>query len=106
VADRDGATDGARGSPLLTKREAAAFCRVSLRTFERFVQRDLPAVPIGARLFFAAEDVQRWLDHRRNGLWDQKAAATTPSRMPRARAADPMSRDESEILALLRRQHP
>lgn len=65
MADRDNATDGARGSPLLTKREAAAFCRVSLRTFERFVQRDLPAVPIGARVFFAAQDVQRWLDQRR-----------------------------------------
>src|SRR5262245_41484934 len=31
-------------SPVLTRVEAAAFCRVSLRTFERHVQRYLPVV--------------------------------------------------------------
>jgi hypothetical protein len=86
-------------------REAAAFCRVSLRTFERFVQRDLPAVPIGARVFFAANDLQRWLDDRRNPVLNRTGAATT-GHPASARKAHTMSREEREILALLRRQHP
>jgi hypothetical protein len=82
-----------------------AFCRISLRTFERFVQRDLPAVQIGARVFFAAEDLQGWLDDRRNREW-VRTETVAPNRVRKTREPDPMSRDAAEILAQLRRQNP
>ena len=90
-------------SPLLTKREAAAFCRVSLRTFERFVQARLPAVQIGARVFFASEDLQRWVDGQRSGVSTcerQAGLALALRRMAETR----LSPQESEILAALRRR--
>src|SRR5438132_11042667 len=105
MTGRDGATDGARGSPLLTKREAAAFCRVSLRTFERFVQRHLPAVQIGARLLFATEDLNRWLATRRRALAVTPTAAIAPPASP-SRSGGALSSQESEILAHIRSRNP
>jgi hypothetical protein len=52
-------------SPLFTKAEAAEFCRVSLSTFDRHVQRCLPPVRIGGRVLFHREDLLRWLDTQR-----------------------------------------
>ncbi len=98
VAD---ATVHGQTSPLLTRREAAALCRVSLRTFERFVQPNLPAVAIGARVFFATDDVKRWLDARRSS-----SSMTTPATFTSRRASPPgggaLSQQESEILTQLR----
>lgn len=48
-------------SPLLTRAEAAAYLRVSLRTFERQVQPRLSMVRIGGRFFTTTEDLDRWL---------------------------------------------
>jgi excisionase family DNA binding protein len=88
-------------SPLLTRREAAALCRVSLRTFERFVQPSLPAVAIGARVFFATDDVKQWLNARR-----RSSSLATPAPVTSRRAHPPgggaLSQQESEILAQLR----
>ena len=47
---------------LLTRRDVAARVGVSLRTAERWVLPDLPAIRIGSVLRFAAEDVDAWLD--------------------------------------------
>ena len=88
-------------SPLLTRREAAALCRVSLRTFERFVQPNLPAVAIGARVFFATDDVKRWLDARRSSS-SLATPATFTSRHAHSPSGGVLSQQESEILAQLR----
>jgi hypothetical protein len=88
-------------SPLLTRREAAALCRVSLRTFERFVQPSLPAVAIGARVFFATDDVKRWLDVRR-GSSSLATPATFTSRRANPQGGGALSQQEGEILAQLR----
>jgi len=101
-----GVDDGPRQgqtSPLLTRREAAALCRVSLRTFERFVQPNLPAVAIGARVFFATDDVKGWFDARRIS-----SSLATPVRFTAPRVRSPggssLSRQESEILVQIRRR--
>ena len=88
-------------SPLLTRREAAALCRVSLRTFERFVQPNLPAVAIGARVFFATNDVKRWLDVRRSSS-SLATPATFTSRRTNPQGGGALSQQEGEILAQLR----
>ena len=95
------ATQDAASSPLVTKREAAAFCRVSLRTFEREVQGQVPAVRIGSRVLFDREDLRRWLDElkglRSTGI---RAAVSTTSASPTMAAAS-MSPRASEIVARL-----
>src|SRR5262245_24244870 len=57
----------AAGSPLLLRDEAAALCRISLRSFERHVRRYLTVVDIGGRTFFRKEDVLQWLEARKVG---------------------------------------
>lgn len=54
-------------SGLLTKREAAQLCGVSLRTFERRVMDDLVSTRVGRRVLYAAEEVERWLDEQKAG---------------------------------------
>src|SRR5262252_11148171 len=54
-------------SPLLTKVEAAAFCKISLCSLERFVQPHVRTIAIGNRRFFFREDIQRWLEEQRAG---------------------------------------
>jgi predicted DNA-binding transcriptional regulator AlpA len=54
-------------SGLLTKREAAQLCGVSLRTFERRVMDDLVPTRVGRRVLYAAEEVERWLDEQKAG---------------------------------------
>src|ERR1051326_6879665 len=56
----------AGGSPLLSRDEAAALCRISLCTFEGHVRRHLTVIDIGGRTFFRKEDVLRWLDARKD----------------------------------------
>jgi hypothetical protein len=48
-------------SPLLTRAEAAAFCRVSLVAFEAHVRSALSPVKIGRRVLFRKEELERWL---------------------------------------------
>src|SRR5262245_12535030 len=93
-------------SPLLTKSEAAAFCRVSVRTFERFVQAKLPAVRIGVRLLYASQVLQRCRDAQRDSRWSWTGAARSTTRGSRMQAGGTMSRQESEILAQLRKRLP
>ena len=54
-------------SPLLTRDEAARYCRVGLRTFDRNVAPHVPPVPIGARRFFDRRDIDTWLETQKDG---------------------------------------
>ena len=54
-------------SPLLTRDEAARYCRVGLRTFDRRVAPYLRTVPIGTRRFFDRRDIDTWLETQKDG---------------------------------------
>ena len=54
-------------SPLLTRDEAAGYCRVSLRTFDRQVASEVPRVRIGCRCLFDRKDIDRWLERHKVG---------------------------------------
>lgn len=50
------------GELLLTKPEAAAFCRVSVRTFEIRIQPYVSCYPVGRKPLFKADDLRTWQD--------------------------------------------
>jgi hypothetical protein len=54
-------------SPLLTRNEAARYCRVGLRTFDRRVAPYVQTVPIGTRRFFDRRDIDTWLETQKDG---------------------------------------
>lgn len=62
-------------SPLLTREEAARYCRVSLRTFDRQVASEVPRVRIGCRCLYDRKDIDRWLERHKVGNF-----ISTPSR--------------------------
>jgi len=62
-------------SPLLTRNEAAMYCRVGLRTFDRRVAPYVRTVPIGARRFYDRKDIDIWLA-------SQKASPYTATSAP------------------------
>jgi hypothetical protein len=51
---------------LVSKREAAASLGISVRHFERFVQRSLPYVPSGQLRLFHPHDLEHWALSRTN----------------------------------------
>ena len=55
---------GGVDSPLLTRREAAEFCRISLRSLERHVQPHVAFVVIGVFLIPMLYVVFQWLRER------------------------------------------
>lgn len=63
-------------SPLLTRIEAAAFCRVSPRAFDQHVRDVVPTVRIGSRVLFRREDLDAWLAEQ---VKAQEAPATAPA---------------------------
>ena len=70
------ATPAARvDSPLLTRDEAAGYCRVGLRTFDRRVAPHVQTVAIGTRRFFDRKDIDSWLA-------SQKASPCTATSEP------------------------
>ena len=54
-------------SPLLTRHEAAGYCRISLRTFDRLVAAEVPRVRIGCRCLYDRRDIERWLERHKVG---------------------------------------
>ena len=54
-------------SPLLTRHEAARYCRISLRTFDRQVAAEVPRVRIGCRCLYDRKDIDRWLERHKVG---------------------------------------
>ena len=62
-------------SPLLTRDEAARYCRVSLRTFDRQVASEVPRVRIGCRCLYDKKDIDQWLERHKVG-----SSTETPNR--------------------------
>ena len=58
-------------SPLLTREEAARYCRVGLRTFDRRVAPYVPGLAIGARRFFDRKDIDTWLETQKDGRFTE-----------------------------------
>lgn len=63
-------------SPLATRDEAAAYLRLSLRSFNRLAAPELDRVPIGARVFYRWKDLETWLDAQTVGAARAPAPAT------------------------------
>lgn len=61
---------------LLTKREAASLCQVSVRTLERFIMPELPVVRIGSSVRIRPEDLNQWLVQHRD---TSSAVSTEPA---------------------------
>lgn len=61
---------------LLTKREAAAFCRVSLAAFDSHVRPTLSPKRIGRRVLFLQEDLEAWAES------PSRDGKTKPGRSP------------------------
>ncbi len=54
-------------SPLLTRNEAAGYCRISLRTFDWQVAEKVPRVRIGCRCLYDRKDIDQWLERHKVG---------------------------------------
>ena len=54
-------------SPLLTRDEAAGYCRVGLRTFDRRVAPHVQGLFIGTRRLFDRRDIDTWLETQKDG---------------------------------------
>ena len=66
------ATPAARvDSPLLTRDEAAGYCRVGLRTFDRRVAPHVQGLFIGTRRLFDRRDIDRWLETQKGGRFTE-----------------------------------
>src|SRR5262245_15417825 len=89
-------------SPMLTRREAAAFCRVSLRTFERYVLPRIARVRLGGRFFFMKGDLTRWLEQQKVGSSLATRATVSTVSASRTPVVASSSRREREILSRLR----
>ena len=81
-------------SPLLTRAEAAAFCRCSVDAFDEHVRPHLPELRVGRRVLFRRADVEEWLQ------------GPTPPRAPVPKPAPQLNAEELRALGrtLTRRQ--
>lgn len=98
-------------SPLLTKAEAAAYLRLSMRSFEKnalpHLVRSGRCRLIGARRFFLREELDAWIDEQRPLVVERVGTSrgSAPSRhvsVPRG-TVTPMSARAREHLARLTR---
>ena len=89
-------------SPLLTRDEAAGYCRVGLRTFDRRVAPHVRALSIGARILFDRRDIDSWLEEQKDGRSVktlERGSTRFGSRTPADASIDPRAQ---EILRELR----
>jgi excisionase family DNA binding protein len=89
-------------SPLLNTAEAALYCRVSKRTFERRVHRHLHPVVIGRRKLYYREELDQWLAQQRGSICFKTVARgyiRSGSRTPVTATATPLAK---ELLARVR----
>jgi hypothetical protein len=103
--------NGPAPSPFVVdKEDAAKLCGVSVRTFERHVQRHLEAIPIGGRYFYAPEDIKRWLDAQKAGTCTStngRGSGSSGSRMRGALTSSPRAREiERRLLERQRASSP
>lgn len=61
------ALPGVPDQPLLTKREAARYLRMSERTLERQVLPQITRVQVGGRQLIEREELERWLESQKVG---------------------------------------
>jgi len=88
---------------LLSRAQAAQLCGVSLDTFERHVQRHLPAIRIGRQLRYDPRDIEQWLEQNKRGPSDREARRRSSMSASGSTALASKSPPEREILARLRR---
>ena len=89
-------------SPLLTRDEAAMYCRVGLRTFDRRVAPYVRTVPIGTRRFFDRRDIDTWLETQKDGRSLETGVRVSTRSASRTRADDSTDPRAQEILRELR----
>jgi hypothetical protein len=89
-------------SPLLTRDEAAMYCRVGLRTFDRRVAPYVRTVPIGTRRFFDRRDIDTWLETQKDGRSPETGVRVSTRSASRTRADDSTDPRAQEILQELR----
>ena len=89
-------------SPLLTRDEAAMYCRVGLRTFDRRVAPYVRTVPIGARRFYDRRDIDTWLETQKDGRSLVTGVRVSTRSASRTRADDSTDPRAQEILRELR----
>lgn len=85
---------------LLTRKEAAAKLRVSLRTFERNVQPDIYIVRNGRNIFIEEEELERWVVEKREGSLTRRLTETASQRSERPSPKERSGR-RSESLGVL-----
>jgi hypothetical protein len=88
-------------SPLLTRDEAARYCRVGLRTFDRRVAPHVPPVPIGARRFFDRRDIDTWLETQKDGRFTgirERRPSRSGSGLQGGVVIDPLARQIAQRL--------
>jgi hypothetical protein len=89
-------------SPLLTREEAASYCRVGLRTFDRRVAPYVQTVPIGARRFFQRKDIDTWLETQKDGRSLETGVRVSTRSASRTRADGSTDPRTQKILQELR----
>ena len=89
-------------SPLLTRDEAAMYCRVGLRTFDRRVAPYVRTVPIGTRRFFDRRDIDTWLETQKDGRSLETGVRVSTRSASRTRVDDSTDPRAQEILQELR----
>ena len=89
-------------SPLLTREEAARYCRVGLRTFDRRVAPYVRPVPIGTRRFYDRRDIDTWLATQKDGRSLETGVRASTRSASRTRADDSTDPRTQKILQELR----
>ncbi len=83
-------------SPLATKGEAAAYLRMSTRSFERHVLPKITRIHAGGRFLYEWEELDRWRDMQRVGSSDGEAQTgriTSVSRTKTSVTIGPLGRE-------------
>jgi hypothetical protein len=94
-------------SPLLTRDEAARYCRVGLRTFDRRVAPHVQPVSIGTRRFFDRRDIDTWLETQKDGRSLETGVRVSTRSASRTRvegSTDPRARKILQELRSKRRE--
>ena len=89
-------------SPLLTRDEAARYCRVGLRTFDRRVAPHVRALSIGARILFDRKDIDTWLETQKDGRSLEIGVRVSTQSASRTRGEGSTDPRAQEILQELR----
>ena len=87
---------------LLTKSEAAAYLRISERSFERWVLPEVTRVCVGAKVLFEFEELERWLEGQRVGPSTRTSARGSSSSASRTQGVDTSDPRVRAIAAELR----